>query len=123
GVLQLIAEAEGAPGLVVAGPRPQTAADRLVEQPAIHDQVERVVRRADLDDVEVFVPRAPDRRQACIGRLHATVPLDEIARALKIDAVTQQKHDAARYGGREREHTLQCGARIEAGAESLRELT
>src|ERR1039458_3850237 len=35
GVLQLIAEAEGAPGLVVTAARPQTAGERLVEKPTV----------------------------------------------------------------------------------------
>ena len=56
-VLQLIAEAEGAARLVVAGARPEPAADGLIEQPAVHQHVERIVRRAHLDRVERAVPR------------------------------------------------------------------
>ena len=37
-VLQLVAEAEGAAGLVVAGAGPQPAADVLVQQPAVHQR-------------------------------------------------------------------------------------
>ena len=47
-VLQLIAEAEGAAGLIRAAARPDAAGKRLVQQPAIHDQVERIVGRVDL---------------------------------------------------------------------------
>jgi hypothetical protein len=39
-VLQLIAEAEGSARLVVARPRPQTAADVLVNEPPVHQHVE-----------------------------------------------------------------------------------
>ncbi len=55
-VLELVAEPEGAARLVVAGARPQPAAHVLIEQPAVHQQVEGVVRRADLDRVEDVVP-------------------------------------------------------------------
>ena len=53
-VLQLIAEAERAARLVIAGARPDAARQRLIEQPAVHQHVERIVRRAHLD-----------RRRAC----------------------------------------------------------
>ena len=56
-VLQLIAEAEGAARLVVAGARPEPAADVLIEQPAVHQHVERIVRRADLDRRRASRPR------------------------------------------------------------------
>ena len=45
-VLQLIAETECAARLIRTAARPDAAAERLIEQPAVHDQIERVVRRA-----------------------------------------------------------------------------
>ena len=47
-VLQLIAESIGAAGLVEAGASPGAAGQRLIEQPAIHHDVERTVWRLDL---------------------------------------------------------------------------
>ena len=55
-VLQLIAEAEGAARLVVAAARPQPAADVLIEQPPVHQHVERIVRRAHLDGARASGP-------------------------------------------------------------------
>ena len=58
-VLQLIAEAEGAARLVVAGARPEPAAEVLIEQPAVHQHVERIVRRAHLDRRRASRSRTP----------------------------------------------------------------
>ena len=60
-VLQLIAEAERAARLVVAGARPQPAAHVLVEQPAVHQHVERVVRRAAPGSCRASRPTTPAR--------------------------------------------------------------
>ena len=79
-VLQLIAEAEGAAGLIEAGARPQPGADVLVQQPAIHDQVERIVRRVHLDGAERAVPE----------RLH----LDpRVLDAIRVAAAADQRMD------------------------------
>src|SRR5205814_66998 len=45
-ILQLVAEAKGATGLVVAAAPPETAGDGLVEQPAVRQHVERRIGRA-----------------------------------------------------------------------------
>ena len=48
-VLQLIAETIGAAGLIKPRTRPNAAAQRLVEQPAVEHEVHRPVRRLDDD--------------------------------------------------------------------------
>ena len=63
-VLELVAEAERPAGLVVAGARPEATAQVLVEQPAVHQQVEGVVRGAHLHRVERPVPRLSHVRRA-----------------------------------------------------------
>ncbi len=56
-VLQLIAEAVRAARLVVAAPRVhRPAAHVLVEQPAVDEHVERVVRRVDFDRAKRAIP-------------------------------------------------------------------
>ena len=67
-VLQLIAKPEGAAGLVVAAARPQPAGHRLIEQPSVHQEIERVIGRADLDGLQNRLPRALRRRQRGLGR-------------------------------------------------------
>src|SRR5207247_2256011 len=55
-VLQLVAETERTAGLVRSASRPETATERLIEQPAIDQQVERVVGRPHLYGAEGIVP-------------------------------------------------------------------
>ena len=43
-ILNLIAEPEGAPRLVVSAPRPETARQRLIQEPSIGQHVERLDR-------------------------------------------------------------------------------
>ena len=57
-VLQLIAESERAAGLVGPAARPDSTRQRLVQQPAVDEEVERVVGRVDLKRAENLVPRA-----------------------------------------------------------------
>ena len=58
GVLELVSEAEGTAGLVVAAARPQAAGHRLVDQPAVDQHVQRRVRCLDLHRTEDLL-RAP----------------------------------------------------------------
>src|SRR4030065_1863237 len=60
-VLQLVAETECAPRLVVAAPRPKAARERLVEEPPIGQHVEGRVRCFHLHGAEGVVPVVPHR--------------------------------------------------------------
>ena len=55
-ILQLVAEAVRAAHLVEAGAAPDAAAQRLVEQPAIQEQVHGGLGRGDLHGAEDVVP-------------------------------------------------------------------
>ena len=59
-VLQLVAEAERPARLVEPRPAPHPAGKHLVDQPAIEHQVQRGVRRADLNGPEDAVPPCLD---------------------------------------------------------------
>ena len=76
-VLELVAEAERAARLIVAGARPQAAADVLVEEPAVHEHVEGVVRRLHLHDVEHVVPRPARGVARRLRRRHLPVPAEQ----------------------------------------------
>ncbi len=60
-VLQLVAETEGAPRLVVSAPCPKTARERLVEEPPVGQHVEGLVGRFHIDCAESVVPILPHR--------------------------------------------------------------
>src|SRR5262245_21270332 len=55
-VLELVAKAVGAARLIIRRARPEPATQRLVQQPAIDEQIERAVGRRDLDGAEYLVP-------------------------------------------------------------------
>ena len=61
-VLQLVAEAVGAAGLIESGARPDATGERLVEQPAVEHQVHRAIGRLDRDRAQGFVPERGDLR-------------------------------------------------------------
>ena len=120
-VLQLVAEAEGAARLVVAAARPHAAGERLVQQPAVGQHVERRVGRAHLHRAERVAPvlraprrapRAPRRRRGsaapagrprrCCGpcrggrRSRATRPGVQLDRHLDRGARIERRADPAR---------------------------
>ena len=70
-VLQLVAEAERSARLVGRGAPPQPAGGGLVEQLAVHHQVESIVRRVDLDHRQQSCPRRRARHRAA----RSTAPL------------------------------------------------
>ena len=61
-ILQLIAEAIGAAGLIESGTRPEPTAQRLVEKPAVEHDVHGSVRRLHDDRTKDFVPLPFDVR-------------------------------------------------------------
>ena len=63
-VLELVAEAVRAARLVVARARPEPAGEVLVEEPAVHEEVEGVVGRRDLHGPRASRPRTLPRRGA-----------------------------------------------------------
>src|SRR5258705_12244538 len=55
-ILQLIPEAISTAWLVIASTRPDTAADVLVDEPAVHQRIERIVRCADANGIQRSIP-------------------------------------------------------------------
>ena len=79
-VLQLIAEAERAAGLIKGGAPPQTAGEILVEQPAVEQEVDGLVRRLDLNGVEKAVPPRARGGERLLGAGAVAETLDNRAR-------------------------------------------
>ena len=76
-VLELVAEAECPARLVEGRPAPHSAGERLIEQPAVQHQVQRRVRRADLDRPEDAIPERADFLQRCLHPARSGVGADE----------------------------------------------
>ena len=89
-VLQLIAESERAAGLIGAAARPDAAAQRLVQQPAVDDEIERVVGRVHLDRAEALVPHPLGLGERRFDRLEPAVVLHQRA-ALRVIAALPER--------------------------------
>ena len=120
-VLQLIAETEGAAGLVKTGLRPESARHRLVQQPAVDHRVEQRVgglhcRRAE-QRVPVLAHRvhALGRRRRC--GLHGKLP-----RGLGARRVAQQEHPLDRFASDQTQSRGQRSARVQPAAAALAEV-
>jgi len=97
-ILELVAEAVRAAGLVESRSRPQPAAKRLIQQPAVQDQVERVIGCPDLDEVKHLVPTPPDVVGRCQGRGDGPVPPDKIGGVGVILPLTEQDEQVSGCG-------------------------
>jgi hypothetical protein len=102
-VLQLVAETERARGLVGRGAPPQPARERLVEQPTVHEQVERGLGRADLHCVEHLAPHRANARQRLTDRTGCAVAGDELAGFLEPRGLAEQERDLAALARVERD--------------------
>src|SRR5213078_4089360 len=121
GVLQLIAEAEGAARLIEAGPRPEPAAQVLVQEPPVHEEIEGVVRGAHLDRLQGVGPEPLHRFQGDVGGGHAAVAAHQLAGVLVIPALSQDEDEAAALSRRQADLDLKRGARIEPRPELARQ--
>src|SRR5439155_26529370 len=116
--LQLIPEAECAARLVVAAACPEATADRLIQQPLVHQRIEGVVRRAHLHGAERAIPDRVDavERDECV--VHATVTRDEPTRMIAIGALPQEEQQPTTLSPPKRAANVQCRTRIQARADA-----
>jgi hypothetical protein len=112
-VLQLIAEAESAAGLVVAAARPQATGDRLVQQPAVGQQVQGTVRRLDLDRAERAAPVLLHRVERLRASGRSAKPLHQLIGLVDAATHAEAEHDLARFFVGQVERHLDRRARVE----------
>jgi hypothetical protein len=65
-VLELVAKAVGAACLIKGRARPQATGDRLIEKPAIHEDIQRAIWRRHFESSQDVVPSRFDRTQQSI---------------------------------------------------------
>ena len=114
-VLQLVAKSVRTPGLVEAGPRPQAARHRLVQQPAVHQGVEQRVGCLHRGRAEQLVPCPAHRLQAPRrggGRGDGRQALGGV----RILRMAEQEHLFHRGAGGQHDAGRQRGAGIESTA-------
>ncbi len=115
-VLQLVAEAVRAARLVVTRARPEPAAHVLIDEPAVHQDIKRIVWRADLDGVERLVPRGFNIFERSQRAVDGVVTSDEPVGLVCIRTLAQQKQHTPLFSRLEDDLHMQRGARIQAGA-------
>ena len=120
-VLQLIAEAEGAAGLVIAGTGPDPATQVLEEQPAIHQDVEGVVGRVHLHRAQHVVPAPGHPLQRGLRRGDRAVPGRQLTDVLRVPPLAEQEDDPPGLAGSQGDLDLQAGAGIQPGPEPFEE--
>ena len=113
GILQLIAEAIGATGLVEARSCPHAAGKRLIEQPAIDHDIKGPVGRLHADCAKSFVPVASYIGQNTVNAFIA-VARDQGLGVSGAGGSTEHDHHLSGAARFEREGGLQGAAWIEA---------
>ena len=119
-VLQLIAEAIGAAGLIEGRTRPDATGERLVEQPTVEHEIHRAVRRLDLDRAQRL---APEGRDISFDGVEVGGPpgSDRRAGLLARGRVAEEKHDFGDAADGQFDLGAHRGAGVEARAERLRQ--
>ena len=120
-VLQLIAEAERAAGLVESRPRPHAAGERLVDEPAVGQEVDGRVGRFDVDRAERAAPVVPDPFQGPVGVAGAAEALHELPRLLFAAGGAEDEDDFLFLSVLECDRDLHGGAGIEPRADAAGE--
>ena len=95
-VLQLIAEPKRAAGLVISTARPEAAGQSLVEQPAVGEDVERLVGRLNIYSPESAIPVLPDGFEGIVRRGGAAEPPHKV-RGIVCVAPDAQSEDKCRF--------------------------
>src|SRR5512145_1824994 len=88
-VLELVSKSVGATRLEVARTRPDTAAEILIEEPAVHEQIEGIVGSLDTDSVEGLVPGLADRLERGLRRVRRPVTHDQLAGGRRVVRLSQ----------------------------------
>src|SRR6185437_8968168 len=111
-ILQLVAETVGAARLIETGARPHAAGERLVEQPAIEQEIHRTVGCLDLDGAERFVPKGVHIREQGI-EIGVAGARDEGLRLAAALRLAECDDDFGFGAGRQADFGLQHAAWIE----------
>src|ERR1700759_1449505 len=115
-VLQLIAKSECATRLIKTGASPQTAAQNLIEQPAVGHQVDRCVRRFHPDCAKCSLPIPTNAIQSCPDGPDLTIAFDQALRVRQTATGSQAKTDFSFLSVRQIKRDLHGAARIQSNS-------
>ena len=94
-ILQLIAESVGAARLIERRARPHPACQRLIQQPAIDENVHGAIRRLDLHGAQGLIPKVRYALQDRV-EIECAVALDERDGSLRRGLLPEQEHELRR---------------------------
>src|ERR1039458_3248655 len=97
-VLQLVTEAIGPTWLIKRGARPDPTGQRLVEQPAIHQNIHRPLWCGDLYRTEYLVP-LPGNIEQDLVEVRRAIATDHLPRLFPVFALTQEEYDFSAFTG------------------------
>ena len=114
-VLQLVAEAKCAAGLIEGRAAPDAARQALVEQPAIQQQVHGGIRRVDLHRTQQIVPQVIDCQPGVLDLIRVLEARGQRHRFGAVGALAEQEPHLFAAARRQVDVQLERGTRIEAG--------
>ena len=114
-VLQLIAETEGAPWLVVSIPGPKTARYSLVQEPAIGQDVDGLVGCFHIHCAESVIPVLPDRLERFSRCSRSPEATHQVAGVIGILSYTEPEDYLPLLSVGKFERNLNSGAGIQSG--------
>ena len=120
-VLELIAEAIRASRLLISRACPHPAAQILVQQPAIHDHVERVVRRVHLHSIEHLIPTSPNDFGCSLSGGHGAVAPYQLLRVRSVIPLSQQHEQPSCLPGPQFDARVEGRAWIQTRANPIRQ--
>ena len=114
-VLQLVAEAECAAGLIEGRTAPDAARQALVQQPAIQQQIHGGIRRVDLHRTQQIVPEVIDCQPGLFDLIRILEARGQRHRFGAVGALAEQEPHLFAAARRQVDVQLERGTRIEAG--------
>ena len=120
-VLQLVAEAECAARLIKSGAGPHAAGQRLIDEPAVGQKIDRRVGRFDIDHAQRPAPVVPHALDRPMGAVDAAEALREALGFRRPARGADREGDGPLLSVFERQRRLNGGAGIVAGADAARE--
>ena len=95
-ILQLIAESESAPRLIISAASPQAASHHLIKEPAIGQNVNRRIGCFHLYGAKRTLPIMPDLFQCLMCGCGSPKPLRQLERIVGVEPGSQAEYDFAR---------------------------
>ena len=114
--MQLVSVAERSAGLVKCGTSPHSTRQDLVQEPSVDQEVERRIRRLDLDRAERLVPESLRPRERLVDARGLAPLRGQLARLGAVFGVAEDERERDGLVRREHHFERQRRARIERGA-------